>query len=155
MAVLLMPVVLSRSAAAPVAVLSAPVVLLKSALMPVAVLPPPVLLVCLNRRSRATSALHANGAFCVNTLRAGEEAIADAFAGRTAQAGAERFSIGEWLPLVTGSPTLASAVVALDCRIVEVKAVATHNLFIAAVEAIRHGPDGPALVYHDRAYKRV
>src|SRR5437868_14909946 len=116
---------------------------------------PPMLLVCLNRRSRATAALHANGAFCVNTLRAGEEAIADAFAGRTAQAGAERFSIGEWLPLVTGSPTLASAVVALDCRIVEVKAVATHNLFIAAVEAIRHGPDGPALVYHDRAYKRV
>ena len=59
------------------------------------------------------------------------------------------------LPLATGAPALVSAVVALDCRIVEVKAVATHNLFIAAVEAIRHGPEGPALVYHDRAYKRV
>jgi flavin reductase (DIM6/NTAB) family NADH-FMN oxidoreductase RutF len=50
---------------------------------------------------------------------------------------------------------LTSAVVALDCRIVEVKSIATHNVFIAAVEAIRSGPSGPALVYHDRAYKRV
>ena len=112
-------------------------------------------LVCLNRRSRTTAAFHANRVFCINTLGAGEEAIADAFAGRTTQEVEERFHVGTWTALATGSPVLASAVVALDCRIVEVKAVATHNLFIAAVEAIRHGPEGPALVYHDRAYKRV
>jgi flavin reductase len=93
--------------------------------------------------------------FCINTLRAGEEAIADAFASRTAPSAETRFEIGEWTTLATGSPVLTSAVVALDCRIVEVKSIATHNVFIAAVEAIRSGPSGPALVYHDRAYKRV
>jgi len=116
---------------------------------------PAMLLVCLNRRSRSTGPFHANGVFCVNTLRAGEETIADAFAGRTADTSAERFAVGEWMTLATGSPVLASAVVAFDCRIVEVKSVATHNVFIAAIEAVRLGDAGAALVYHDRAYKRV
>jgi flavin reductase (DIM6/NTAB) family NADH-FMN oxidoreductase RutF len=116
---------------------------------------PAMLLVCLNRRSRSTGPFHANGVFCVNTLRAGEEAIADAFARRTADAPEIRFDMGEWTTLSTGSPVLASAVVALDCRIVEVKSIATHNVFIAAIEAVRFGPGGPALVYHDRSYKRV
>jgi flavin reductase len=115
---------------------------------------PAMLLVCLNRRSRSTGPFHANGVFCVNTLRAGEEAIATAFAGRTGEPEA-RFAVGEWMTLATGSPVLASAVVAFDCRIVEVKSVATHNVFIAAIDAVRLGPAGQALVYHDRAYKRV
>jgi flavin reductase len=116
---------------------------------------PAMLLVCLNRRSRSTGPFHANGVFCVNTLRAGEEDIANAFAGRTADTAQERFTVGEWTRLSTGSPVLASAVVALDCRIVEVKSVATHHVFMAAIEAVRLGEAGEALVYHDRAYKRV
>jgi flavin reductase len=116
---------------------------------------PAMLLVCLNRRSRSTAPFHTNGVFCVNTLRAGEETIADAFAGRTADSAAERFAVGEWTKLTTGSPVLATAVVSLDCRIFEVKSVATHNLFIALVEAVRLGDSGRALVYHDRADKHV
>src|SRR5580704_1072437 len=116
---------------------------------------PAMLLVCLNRRSRSTGPFHANGVFCVNTLRAGEEAIANAFASRTTDAPESRFTVGEWMTLATGSPVLASAVVAFDCRIVEVKSVATHNVFIAAIDAVRLGDAGQALVYHDRAYKRV
>jgi flavin reductase (DIM6/NTAB) family NADH-FMN oxidoreductase RutF len=50
---------------------------------------------------------------------------------------------------------LASSVVALDCRVVEIKAVASHNVIFGAVVDIRLGPAGPALVYHDRAYKLV
>ena len=115
---------------------------------------PPMLLVCLNRRSRATSALHANGVFCVNTLRAGEEDIADRFAGRSGSR-EDRFATGEWMTLATGSPVLASAVVAFDCRVIEIKAVASHNVIFGVVEAVRLGGAGPALVYHERAYKRV
>ena len=55
----------------------------------------------------------------------------------------------------TGAPVLAAAVVAFDCRIVEVRAVGSHNVFFGAVETVRLGPGGPVLVYHDRAYKRV
>ena len=50
---------------------------------------------------------------------------------------------------------LADAVVALDCRVIEVKAVASHNVIFGAVEAVQLGASGPALVYHDRAYKHV
>lgn len=116
---------------------------------------PPTLLVCLNRRSRGTPVLRENRVFCVNTLGAEAEAIADVFAGRGGEAAEERFSAGDWMALATGAPVLRSAVVAFDCRTVDVKTVATHNVFFAAVEAIHIGEPGPALVYHERAYKRV
>ena len=68
---------------------------------------------------------------------------------------AERFATGLWSALKTGAPVLAAAVVAFDCRVIEIKAVASHNVIFGAVEDIRLGPAGPALVYHERAYKRV
>ncbi len=116
---------------------------------------PPTLLVCLNRRSQGGPILRENRVFCVNTLGAECEAIADVFAGRTGVVMAERFASGLWLTLKTGAPVLASAVVAFDCRVVEIKAVASHNVIFGAIEDIRLGAAGPALVYHERAYKRV
>jgi flavin reductase len=116
---------------------------------------PPTLLMCLNRRSQTNPVVVENGVFCVNTLGHGAAEMADIFAGRTGLQGSDRFATGEWSVLMTGSPVLASAVVAFDCRIVEVRAVASHNVFFGAVEAVRLGPSGPALVYHERAYKRV
>ena len=116
---------------------------------------PPMLLMCLNRRSQTNPAVVENGVFCINTLGDGGAEIADIFAGRTGVLGTERFATGEWVTLATGSPVLVSAVVAFDCRIVEVRSVGSHNVFFGAVEAVRLGPGGPALVYHDRAYKRV
>jgi flavin reductase (DIM6/NTAB) family NADH-FMN oxidoreductase RutF len=93
--------------------------------------------------------------FCVNTLGHDGADIADIFAGRTGVVGGDRFTSGEWLTLSTGSPVLASAVMAFDCRIIEVRSVGSHNVFFGAVETVRAGPGGPALVYHDRAYKQV
>jgi flavin reductase len=116
---------------------------------------PPTVLMCLNRKSQTNPVVLENGVFCVNTLGAHEAEIADLFAGRTGVTGSDRFNKGEWMTLITGSPVLASAVVAFDCRIVEVRSVASHNVFFGAVEAVRLGPQGPALVYHERAYKRV
>jgi flavin reductase (DIM6/NTAB) family NADH-FMN oxidoreductase RutF len=115
---------------------------------------PATLLVCLNRRSNSAPVLGRNGVFCVNTLRADEEAIADLFAGRTGSRG-DRFAVGEWITLATGAPVLASAVVAFDCRVSEIKTVASHNVIFGVVEAVRLGTAGAALVYHERAYKRV
>ena len=116
---------------------------------------PATLLICLNRTATSYPVLRANGVFCVNTLRAGEEIIADTFAGRTKVARDERFASGQWTKLATGSPVLISAVVAFDCRVREVKSVASHDVYFGIVEAIHAGPPGAALVYHDRAYKQV
>ena len=116
---------------------------------------PPTLLMCLSRRSQTNPIVIENGVFCVNTLGAGEAEIADIFAGRTGVMGTDRFNNGEWITLTTASPVLVSAVIAFDCRIAEVRSVASHNVFFGAVELVRLGPSGPALVYHERAYKRV
>src|SRR3977135_2366225 len=101
---------------------------------------PPTLLVCINRNSQTNPIVVENGVFCVNTLGAGGAEIADIFAGRTGVKGSERFATGEWTVLTTGSPVLASAVIAFDCRIIEVRSVASHNVFFGAVEAVRVGP---------------
>jgi len=114
---------------------------------------PPTLLMCLNRRSHTNPAVVENGVFCVNTLGASAAEIADRFAGRSGVAGSDRFT-GEWTVLSTGSPVLTSAVIAFDCRIIEVRSVGSHNVFFGAVEAVRLGPSGPALVYHERTYKQ-
>ena len=116
---------------------------------------PPTLLMCLNRRSQTNPVVVENGVFCINTLGAAHAEFADIFAGRTGVLGSDRFSSGDWTVLTTGSPVLASAVIAFDCRIVELRAVASHNVFFGAVETVRLGPAGPALVYHERAYKHV
>ncbi len=116
---------------------------------------PATLLVCLNRRANSAPVLAQNGVFCVNTLPASEAKLADLFAGKSGVHLHERFSQGEWTALKTGAPVLASAVVAFDCRTIEIKAVASHNVVFGAVEAVRLGPPGPALVYHERAYKPV
>ena len=116
---------------------------------------PASLLACVHRRSRSAPAISTNGVFTVNTLRADEEAIADLFAGRGAVPMDERFAAAEWLTLETGTPMLASAVVAFDCRVLEIRAVASHNVIFGAIAAVHMGPPGPALVYHQRAYKRV
>jgi flavin reductase len=116
---------------------------------------PATLLVCLNRRSRVMSMLNTNGILCVNTLRAGDDAVADVFAGRTGLYGEQRFLQGQWMKLETGAPALVSAVVNFDCRIIEAKPVASHNVYFCGVVAVRQGPPGRALVYHEREYKHV
>ena len=115
---------------------------------------PPTLLMCLNRRSQTNPVVVENGVFCVNTLGAGGAEIADIFAGRTGVKGSDRFAHRRVDGAVTGSPVLTSAVIAFDCRIIEVRSVGSHNVFFGAVETVRLGPTGPALVYHERAYKR-
>src|SRR3954468_8113383 len=80
---------------------------------------PPTLLVCMNRRSQTNPVMVENGVFCVNTLGAKGAEIADIFAGRTGVNGTDRFRVGEWIVLSTGSPVLTSAVIAFDCRVIE------------------------------------
>jgi flavin reductase len=116
---------------------------------------PSTLLVCLNRKSQITPLMLENGSFCVNTLAAHEEPIADVFAGRTGVFMAERFKTGEWDTIRTGSPALKSAIAVFDCRVIEAKEAGSHYVYFGAVTAVRLGPASKALVYHDRAYKHV
>ncbi|NJL08392.1 MAG: flavin reductase [Methylacidiphilales bacterium] len=113
---------------------------------------PPTVLVCLNRNGRSGAVLAENGVFCVNTLAAEHQALADVFAGRGGIGGEERFLHGTWEHLATGAPVLSGALVAFDCRVVDLRPVATHQILIGQVEAIRLGPARPGLLYANRAY---
>jgi len=116
---------------------------------------PPTLLVCLNQNSRGTPVILANGVFSVNTLVGTDESLADFFAGRSGASAEERFQKGDWMTLETGAPVLRTAVVSFDCRTVQVRRVATHNIFFATIEAVHFGEPGPSLIYHDRKYKHI
>jgi flavin reductase len=111
---------------------------------------PPTLLVCLNRTASAYAALSLNDALCVNTLGAHQRSVADAFGGGTPME--DRFAAGAWGRLVTGSPVLDHALMAFDCRIVDRRAVATHDVLICAVVALAGMGEGDGLLYADRRY---
>ena len=98
---------------------------------------PPTLLVCLNRRNH--SAPSCTRTRCSASIRWAPIARPSPTCSRDAPAPAleQRFGTGEWTTLKTGAPMLASAVIALDCRVVEIKAVASHNVIFGAVVDMR------------------
>jgi flavin reductase len=116
---------------------------------------PPTLLVCLNRKSGSGPVLQTNQVFCVNALSGDCEPVADVFAGRTGAVKDARFVTGTWSTLKTGAPVLDAAVAAFDCQVIEIRTVGSHNVIFGAVVDVRLNAANPALVYHNRAYKRV
>jgi flavin reductase len=117
---------------------------------------PPTLLVCLNRASRGHAQFKTNGVLCVNTLAADRQALSDIFAGRGGLETAARFAEARWTALSTGAPVLEdAAVVAFDCRIVDVLEKGTHSVLFAEIAAIRHGAPGGALIWYGRDYHPV
>lgn len=116
---------------------------------------PASLLVCVNTAARSAQALLANGVFCVNTLTADDQDLANIFAGRTELQGPDRFSKGEWDKLVTGAPVLTTSLVSFDCRLSDARVVATHHVIIGEIVNIRLGERKPALVYQGRLYHEL
>lgn len=117
---------------------------------------PPTLLVCLNRAASSNAVFLRNMVLCVNTLAAPQRALSDIFAGVTGLDGEARFEAGSWTRLVTGAPVLEQALVAFDCRVVEVVVKGTHSVLFAEVQAIRAGAPGTqALIYYARDYHEV
>ncbi|MCS0496014.1 flavin reductase [Ancylobacter mangrovi] len=113
---------------------------------------PPTLLVCLNRRIHSAPAFRRAGVFAVNMLAGEQQALAQAFGGRTAVTGETRFAVGQWHEGRLGVPVLAGAVASFECRLVEARTIATHDVLVGRVEAVTLGPDGPKLAYLGRDF---
>ncbi|OJF93360.1 flavin reductase [Pararhizobium antarcticum] len=116
---------------------------------------PPTLLVCLNGANPRNAIFSLGGSFALNVLSADETEIAHAFSGRDQLDPALRFSKADWTTLETGAPVLASAVAAFDCRIVDIKTVATHVVIFGEVVGVKLGDKKPALLYLDRGYRTL
>ncbi len=108
---------------------------------------PPAILACINQRASAHEPILAAGAFSVNFLRAADDELATVFAGQTDLRGEDRFRSGAWGELSTGAPVLKSALLALDCRLIEHHRFSTHTVMIGAVADGRYAPEADPLLY--------
>lgn len=114
---------------------------------------PATLLVCLNRSASVHKVFAEASHLAINTLADGQDAISNLFGGKAPMD--ERFAAGEWQTLSTGSPVLADAAVVFDCVITEIKSVATHDVIMCQVVAIKQNPDAGALLYFQRGYEHL
>jgi flavin reductase (DIM6/NTAB) family NADH-FMN oxidoreductase RutF len=107
---------------------------------------PPTILVCINSGAGAHDTIRASGRFSVNLLARSQEPIARRFSGETGIRGEQRFTEDRWIPLVSGAPVLAGALVSLDCCVTEIVKMATHSVFFGAVVGIA-SQAAPPLIY--------
>lgn len=112
---------------------------------------PPTLLVCINRKNPIGDAIRTNGRFAVNSLRADQRRVAEAFAGRPRRGEPYDFDISRWHTGATGSPLLTGAIAQCDCLLQDTHEVGTHTIFIGAVQEALDTPGSP-LVYGRRAF---
>ena len=116
---------------------------------------PPTMLVCVNRYGEAHRAISEAARYCVNLLSEADQPVADAFAGKSGRAGAEKFSGAEWVDMPSGAPALASAMVSLDCEVVEALEAHTHTVFFGEVRGIRQGKGVAPLLHFGRRYRNL
>ncbi|WP_312159936.1 flavin reductase [Acinetobacter sp.] len=115
---------------------------------------PPTLLVCMNQSSRSHAHFMENKILSVNVLGAQHEQISNAFASSKFSS-EERFQLGSWTTLETGSPVLKDALVSFDCHLEQIQEIGTHSIFICRVVAILQSQQEESLVYFNRAYHQV
>ncbi len=113
---------------------------------------PPMMLACIRIDSHTLADIEANGVFCVNTLSDVDQAVAEAFAGRKGLEGEARFAVGDWTAAVTGSPVLTTSLNSFDCRLIDIRTMATHRIVIGEVLALASKSDGPGLIYRNRRF---
>ena len=115
---------------------------------------PPLVLVAIDQRHHAYTLLERPGAvFAVNVLAEDQAALSDRFAFVKDE---DRFAMGAWQAAATGAPVLANALAWLDCTIYDRHEAGTHTIYVGLVQASSvPRPDGPPLVYWNRAYRRL
>ncbi len=95
---------------------------------------PPTLLVCINKSNRSHDIIEKNGVIAVNVLGGRHRDVAGLFASKKDEE--ERFAGAAWRTMATGSPLLADAPVAFDCRITDSNSVGSHTVFFCEVQAM-------------------
>lgn len=116
---------------------------------------PPTVLACVNRNASAHDLIVSERAFVVNVLAEDQRDVAMRFAGQSGLKGEARFEAANWSALRTGAPVLEGALAALDCELIEHKAVATHTIFIARVVSGCAKDSADPLIYLRGAYRSL
>ncbi|SFJ09832.1 flavin reductase [Celeribacter neptunius] len=115
---------------------------------------PPTLITCINKSAYAHDRFVENGVLAVNVLASEHQALSAHFA-RYVE-GVDRFAFGDWDTARTGSPMLADANVAFDCRITGRHEEGTHSVFFCQVVAVRLSEEARhGLVWFSRDYHHL
>jgi 3-hydroxy-9,10-secoandrosta-1,3,5(10)-triene-9,17-dione monooxygenase reductase component len=91
------------------------------------------------------------GAFCINILEAGQEALCNQFARR----GEDKWRGVDWEPGVTGSPRLAGVLASIDCELENEFVTGDHYLTVGRVRSLHATPGLHPLLYFDGGYRRL
>ena len=116
---------------------------------------PPVLIVSVNRASSSWPLLKRYGFFGVNILTAGQNDIAERFAGKGGLKGSDRFAGAEWTTRASGVPLLAGALAAIDCEVEETIERHSHAIIIGRVLDVVVSPRKAALAYWQGQYVAI
>jgi flavin reductase (DIM6/NTAB) family NADH-FMN oxidoreductase RutF len=105
---------------------------------------PPQVLVCVNCQATAHALIARSRRFVVNFLSDEHEERARRFSQPKLPA-QERFAGISWVVMATGSPAMADAIVALDCRVNRDLICGTHAIYVADVVDVRVDNAAPLL----------
>lgn len=109
---------------------------------------PPTMLVCVNRASSTWPVIARRRHFCVSILGAGQQAIAERFAGIGGVRGAARYLGADWTIMESGASGLTEAQAIVDCTLDEVIERHSHAILLGAVREVRLSEsERPALTY--------
>ena len=112
---------------------------------------PPLVLICADKTSDTLQVIDAGGVFAANVLARGQEALSDRFAWGDE---ATRFEGVEWHERKTGSPLLAGACAAFDCRVVACHDAGDHVIYVGRVEGLETS-DAEPLLYRAGKYRAL
>ncbi|MPZ73120.1 MAG: flavin reductase [Nitriliruptorales bacterium] len=112
-------------------------------------LEPPLILFCAAHSSTTWPGIRDAGAFSVNILGRGDEALCRRFAGKDV----DRFADVAHRHGATGAPVLDGVAAHLDCRIEALHEAGDHVIVVGRVESIAAEDDVEPLVFHAGAYR--
>jgi flavin reductase len=110
---------------------------------------PPTVVCAINRNAFSYAHMADNQVFSVNTLAVEHIALAKLFAGQAQMFGDERFDAQEWGQFDSGSPSLRSAVMSLECRLIRQVQESTHCLMVGEVISGCYNDAALPLLYRD------
>ncbi|QCP50395.1 alpha/beta fold hydrolase [Trinickia violacea] len=114
-------------------------------------LEPPLVLFCVKRESASVAALRACGAFAVNILHIGQQAVSTRFAGKTG----DRFAETEWDEWDHGVPIILDAMGNFECLIREIHDGGDHLIVVGSVKRVNFDPARDPLLFMQGKYRRV
>ena len=115
---------------------------------------PPTVMLCINRSAAIIPILQTNRDLCINVLSAGQQDVAEHFAGITQLSPEERFEYHIWHRGGSGQLQVEGALAHMHGRIVAQHDIGTHCVFYVEISEIKvHDAErAPALVYFRRHF---